>query len=410
VGKQLLAGSCQSGVRVDGDFHCLLVGDRSPVGQNLELMLRQRCDALRVDYWFPCEAGGVVVPDWLKYDLVLIGGPASGTDDLSWLPENRHAGVDFPLVVVLADPGKVSQTAVWAGADLSLLPGVSGDELSARIEALLKVAGTLKRYPLLLPDWRMLEVLHNSDNAVVFLACNRQGEHAVIKRFKFRLEAGSRGQAELVHDLQPLLALSDPRLVRLEQVGFVDGVPYLLMEYLDGYTLKYLLSEVEPLPVRLGWFREICRGLVLIHAAGILHRDLKTSNIIVRADGMPVLLDFGLESRLLTDIGFLGANEIYCTPFYVSPERIGGEPASRQSDLYALGVILYELLVGEKPFDGGELLDILQQHVFNPVPVLPPDYEAFQPLLNALLAKLPENRPVDAEVVLTWLGRLAPAL
>ncbi|HPE62244.1 MAG TPA: serine/threonine-protein kinase [Thiolinea sp.] len=369
-------------------------------------MLRQCCSTLQVERWLSPGSDELAILDWSKYHLVLISSPVSGVDDLSWLPENRHAGVDFPLVVVLADPGQVSQAAVWAGADLSLLPDVSGDELSVRIEALLEVADTLERHPFVLPEWRMLEVLHNSENAVVFLARNRQGQQAVIKRFKFRLEAGSQVQAELVRDLQPLLALRDPGLVRLEQVGFFDGVPYLLMEYLDGYTLKYLLSEPEPLPVRLGWFREICRGLALVHAAGILHRDLKTSNIMVRSDGMPVLLDFGLESRLLSDIGFLGENEIYCTPFYVSPERIGGEPASRQSDLYALGVILYELLAGEKPFDGSDLMDILQQHIFGPVPRLPPDYESFQPLLNALLAKLPESRPEDADAVLVWLDQL----
>ncbi|MEZ5447759.1 MAG: serine/threonine-protein kinase [Thiolinea sp.] len=154
---------------------------------------------------------------------------------------------------------------------------------------------------------------------------------------------------------------------------------------------------------RLAWFRAITQGLAQIHNLGLLHRDLKASNVLLRADNTPVLLDFGVESQLLLGAGFLRENEIYCTPFYVSPERVVGEPASVQSDLYALGVLFYELLTGEKPFVGNHLADILQKHLFDPIPELPGKLQVYQPLLSRLLAKSPERRPDSADDVLSRL-------
>jgi serine/threonine-protein kinase/serine/threonine-protein kinase PpkA len=124
----------------------------------------------------------------------------------------------------------------------------------------------------------------------------------------------------------------------------------------------------------------------------------------MRDNVTPVLLDYGIESSLMLSSGFLQEDQIYCTPFYVSPERLIGEPASVQSDLYALGVLFYEMLVGEKPYRGSNLGEILQQQMFNPLPVLPAHLVIYQPLSDSLLAKLPESRPASCDAVLTWFN------
>ena len=126
----------------------------------------------------------------------------------------------------------------------------------------------------------------------------------------------------------------------------------------------------------------------------------------MRSDDSLALLDFGLETRLLVAAGFISEDEIYCTPYYVSPERIIGDPPDERADLYALGVILYELLVGHKPYESTSLEELLKKHALAPIPRLPVALSAYQPLLNGLLAKFPENRLQSTDVVVRLLQEI----
>ena len=129
-----------------------------------------------------------------------------------------------------------------------------------------------------------------------------------------------------------------------------------------------------------------------IHQAGLLHRDLKISNILLKDDGTLALTDYGIEKSLLIDIGCLDEDEIYCTPYYVSPERVTGNCCTKASDIYSLGVIFYELLTGEKPFDSVSLVDLMKMHILAPVPALPKSLSQYQLFLEKLLAKCPDQR------------------
>lgn len=290
---------------------------------------------------------------------------------------------------------------------------VSVSEFAARLEVAKEVRRLLSEYPLSLPGWVMREVLHNSENAVIFLAENHLGKQVVIKRFKF--DAGRMSAMALEYFMAEAYILMSqhdtPVLVKLLDAGVADGsAVYLMMEYLPGITLKDRLqgaAEDVRLDKRLAWFRRIVEALIIIHESGLLHRDLKSSNVLMREDDSPAVLDLGIESQLLSDCGFLNADEIYCTPFYVSPERIIGEPASVASDLYALGVLFYEMLTGDKPFRGEELSDILTGHMFNPAPPLPGHLAVYQPLLSQLLIKSPEHRLGSARLVLSQLDKIS---
>lgn len=202
-----------------------------------------------------------------------------------------------------------------------------------------------------------------------------------------------------------LMWFDHPGLARVLDANTYQDAVYLVMEYVEGQTLRTLLNET-PRPDTaqiLIWFEQIMRSLGAMHDIDLLHLDLKSSNIMVRPNGQTVLLDFGIEGRLLVETGFLRPSEIYCTPFYVSPERIVGEPPSVQSDLYALGVLFYEMLVGEKPYTGASLSSILQQHLFEPIPDLPTPFAHYQPLLNSLMAKSLELRPASTYAALKML-------
>lgn len=264
----------------------------------------------------------------------------------------------------------------------------------------------LRLFPLRLGGLTFVEVLHDSDNAVIFRAENDVGLSVVVKRFKF--DARQMNPALLKGFLLATHALSllhQRGLVRVLDAGVEAGAIYLVMEYIKGAPLKYYL-ESEPLPPlkqRLSWFEELTEAVGAMHSLGLLHRDLKPANILVREDGSLALLDFGMESRLLLDAGFLQEDEIYCTPYYISPERIMGEMADESSDLYALGVILYELLTGQKPYESTNLEELLKKHVLAPIPVLPDNLRAFQPLVDGLLAKFEDKRLHSTDEVVRLL-------
>jgi serine/threonine protein kinase len=134
-----------------------------------------------------------------------------------------------------------------------------------------------------------------------------------------------------------------------------------------------------------------------MHDCGVLHRDLKPGNVMLREDGSPALIDFGMSkdtalAQEVTDSGL-----IFGTPHYMSPEQGHGEPIDARSDLYSLGVIVFEMLARAKPFAAENPMAIIYKHRKEPVPRLPEPFEAFQPMIERFLAKDPQDRYQDAK-------------
>lgn len=385
----------------------LLVESQSPVRLDLELMLRKRFPTASLERLFPeIDVNALQHLVWQNYDLVIVAAETV-EPDLTWLRRVQRTRAGLPLVIVLTDNRDREHNAVWAGADVALPLDASPSQLAARLDNLLEIGRALQRYPLNLPQWQFQELIHNSENSVIFLAENRQHQQAVIKRFKFDVSGvDNYAFGSFLQDAKLLTALQYPGLVHLLDVGVSCNAVVIIMEYVHGQTLRALLTQHAYLALAnlISWFKQITESLGVIHSLGMLHRDLKASNIVMRDDSTPVLLDYGIESSVMLSSGFLQEAQIYCTPFYVSPERVAGDPASIQSDLYALGILFYEMLMGEKPYTGSNLGEVLQKQLFDPLPQLPQHLAIYQPLLDRLLAKLPEQRPASAAEVLTWLS------
>lgn len=226
-------------------------------------------------------------------------------------------------------------------------------------------------------------------------------------RERFRREA--KNSASLAH----------PHIIEIVDTGETDdGTAFMVMELLDGSSLADRIAEQGALPpalvAELGL--QIMRGLARAHDFQVIHRDLKPDNIFLHRgrDGRTVvkLLDFGI-ARSLHDSRLTSAGELFGTPQYMAPERVTSIDAGPLADLYAVGVIFYEMLTGELPFDADSLPGILIKHlqaeppsIAAKVPNVPPSLEA---LVKKLLAKKPGDRPVDAHQVIKELLPLVPA-
>jgi serine/threonine-protein kinase PpkA len=137
---------------------------------------------------------------------------------------------------------------------------------------------------------------------------------------------------------------------------------------------------------------QIARALDAIHSRGIVHRDLKPANILFRADGRPVIVDFGLAKDLGVNSTLTLTGRLLATPRYMSPEQCLGKPVDERSDIYSLGAILWEMLTGTKIYESAGPADLMRMHVTEPAPRLPEELAIHQPLLDRMLAKEPADR------------------
>jgi eukaryotic-like serine/threonine-protein kinase len=209
--------------------------------------------------------------------------------------------------------------------------------------------------------------------------------------------------------------VAGPAVVRLYDLGVSDEHAWLVMEYFRrGDLRKRLRARLTPREA-LQFAAAIARALDVVHGAGVLHRDLKPGNIMLRDDGSIALIDFGMSKDAALALDITETGTIFGTPHYMSPEQGHAEPLDERSDLYSLGVILFEMLTRQKPFRAENPMAIVYQHRKAAIPQLPPKFVRVQPLLEKLLAKLPQDRFASAaeaalaieETLARWRARAA---
>lgn len=200
--------------------------------------------------------------------------------------------------------------------------------------------------------------------------------------------------ARLIKEAQTLASLNHSNILAIYDVGQDGETPYMVSEYVEGEPLNERLKREPPLSLQqsLRIVINVLDGLRAAHKQSIIHRDLKPSNIFLAANGKPKIGDFGLAKSQNAPSG-TAVGRLLGTPAYMSPEQCRGRTVSPQSDIYAMGVMLYELTTGERPFTGPALLDYLRQHTIDPAPrarALNPD---IPPALDSAIAKAMEKDP-----------------
>jgi len=203
-----------------------------------------------------------------------------------------------------------------------------------------------------------------------------------------------------------IASLRHPHIVTIFDIGSADDILYISMEYVEGGDLRGKI-ENRLAPVRgLDLVSKIGRALAYAHKKGIVHRDVKPANILFRGDGTPLLGDFGIAKDFNVDNELTSTGTILGSPFYMSPEQAEGLPVDGRTDIYSLGVIFYEMLTGEKPYEGDSAIKVIMKHIQSPVPQLPPELDQFQPLLDRLMAKDRDQRIGDADELVTEVEEL----
>ncbi|WP_458379560.1 serine/threonine-protein kinase [Pseudomonas chlororaphis] len=261
-----------------------------------------------------------------------------------------------------------------------------------------------------IPGYAIERELGEGAMATVYLATQRSLERKVALKVMAAALAADRSFCErFLREGKTLARLSHPHTVTIYDIGNVGHFYYMAMEYLPNGTLKERIAEGLSPQQGLVYLRQIALALGYAHAQGLVHRDVKPANILFRANGSAVLSDFGIAKSLEDHTQFTQAGFAVGTPSYMSPEQARGQQIDGRTDLYALGVVLYEILTGKLPYIGSDSLSTALAHLTEPLPELPIAHGRYQGILRKLLAKDPAERFADADALIAALDNLPPA-
>ena len=316
------------------------------------------------------------------FDVTGVAGTESGADDAVELPDEIRAA--------LAANARNAAQASKAVLSEALL-GISQNMAAARDAShALSIAG-----------YRVLSKIGQGGMSQVYLAARESdGEKMVLKILNARPGDDPQLFQRFVQEVALISSAQHNNVVRIYDHGVTEKYAFLAMEYLPNGTLADVISRGLTPRQALSILAQLAGGLSVMHARGIIHRDLKPANIMVREDGTMAIADFGIAKKLDAAAGQTRHGEIFGTPYYIAPELVENKPASERSDIYSLGILFYEMLTGRRPYDSTGIAELIGQHLRAPIPRLPATLADYQPLVDGMMAKSPDERYPSADAVL----------
>lgn len=251
---------------------------------------------------------------------------------------------------------------------------------------------------LLLNRYEILEKLGEGGMGVVYKArCNILNRFVAIKVLKKDLNKSKDFITRFKREANSIASLSHPNIVNIHDVGYEDEINFLVMEYVNGKSLTEIISENERLSTEktVDIAVQISKALEIAHRNNIIHRDIKPDNILITEDNVVKLMDFGI-AKVTDSVNLTSTNVVVGSVHYLSPEQAKGDPVDYKTDLYSLGIVMYQMLIGQVPFKGESSVYTLLKHINEPV--IPPKKivadisEEVNLIVLKLLEKEPKNR------------------
>jgi eukaryotic-like serine/threonine-protein kinase len=248
--------------------------------------------------------------------------------------------------------------------------------------------------------YAMRRCLARHHNVSVHVAHSAERAKDVVLKVLHR-ERGSLSRdgnfGRFIEEFMLLYDIEDAAVAEIYDFRVTRDYCYIVMEYFEAGHLGLRLVDALDVDEALRIAAGVAMALSIVHGAGVVHRDLKPGNIMLRDDGSLALIDFGIAQSATSGGTVTGRDAVITgTPYYMSPEQARGERTDERTDLYALGIILFQMLTGQKPYAGESAIAILEQHSSAPVPTLPARLAHLQPLIDRLLAKDAPQRIASA--------------
>ena len=359
---------------------------------------------------------GALAPEFLAqgFDAVLLAEEWPGGRGLVWARELSARAGFAPIVLLCEKDRSARRDAAAIGAftvsraelDCEVFARVlaAAEKRQAHARALWRSSLTgreTQRFgDAFVRGYRCIRRLASGATTDLYLGeSERAGTLVVLKVARDRLSEPDQpidAFRRFLQEYEIAQRIASPAVVKLYDLGVSDEHAWLVMEYFaHGDLRRRLRARLTPRQA-LQFAAAIARALAAVHAAGVLHRDLKPGNVMLREDGSIALIDFGMSKDAALALDITETGTIFGAPHYMSPEQGHAEPLDERSDLYSLGVILFEMLTREKPFRAENPMAIVYKHRKDAIPQLPQKFAPVQPVLERLLAKLPAGRYANA--------------
>jgi len=266
-----------------------------------------------------------------------------------------------------------------------------------------------------IPGYQIEKEIAQGGMSRIYAAFDRIRDRKVALKVFFPSMANEKdARARFISEGDILSKLNHKNIVPVYDVGSYGDLNYIAVEFLEGKSLKERIipgksnriSVTESLKV----IREISGALEYSHSKGLIHRDIKPENILFRNNGTPVLVDFGIAKDYSQNKNFTMTGTSIGTPYYMSPEQIKGHPPDPRNDIYSLGIVLFEMLTGDIPYKGTDIITVAMKHERDPIPSLPSKTAFLQPLLNRMMAKKSKNRPGSGSEVIELIEEVSKTL
>jgi len=351
-------------------------------------------------------------------DLVMIGDEVAGDDALDWVRQFRRVPKFPPILFIGNGDERQVVAAMKAGADeyisrsrlnhrrlIDIIEPLAGsDEPSASSGRFFVDRQELASGLPQLKGYEFQRRVSMNELSAVYLARELATDRTVVLKVLRQMpdHGGEAAFDRFLQEYELIAKIDHPNIVHIYDLGVADDHAYIAMEYCSKGSLKQRVARGLDPECAYELMREIAGALGELHRSGIMHRDLKPTNVMFREDDSLVLIDFGLAKQAKLRAEITGTGEIFGTPYYMSPEQGHGGEVDARGDIYALGIIFYEMLTGRKPYEGDTAMSVIIQHRQAPLPPLPAELVHYQPCADRMLAKRPEDRFQSVEELLRW--------